>query len=1005
MTAQSSPSPIPSPIYPPAIHGMPQMPVALGKYDDDLDVGQLLQVLRRRWVVIGGVALAVSGAIWSWTLTRVPVFQGEFRVLVASVEDIDPSQELLRETAGPSTVVDYDTQIEVLKSPALLAPIARSLQTQYPGIAYSNLVGNLTISRLRDTKVLSVSYRHPDPQTIQNVLEEISNQYLEYSFEQRQANLQQGIQFVDDQLPELRERVQSLQIQMERFRQQYSILDPETRGNEISGLLATVEAQRQQLQAELAQAQSLFQTLQEQLDTTPEDAIADAALSESARYQALLTQIQQLEAEIAVESARYQPGAPQLLALEERRDNLLPLLETESARILGDRFIASEDQSAAYLTPTALNLNRELIESANNIQMLQARNRTLARIESDIKEEFDLVPALARQYTDLQRDLAIATESLNRFLTTRETLQIDAAQNSIPWQLIAPPNLPTTPISPNIPRNLTLGIVAGLLVGSAAALMAEKLDQVYHSPDDLKQAISLPMLGVVPYFPNIEQQTENLQKLARFNSSGFSGNPFESANGNSGTPNGHSGAILSENGEVTSAQSSIFLEAFRSVYTNIKFLETEQSIRSLVISSAVPNEGKSTTALYLARAAAMMGQRVLLVDADLRAPKHHGNLNLPNIRGLSNVLAEGLHVSQAVQPLALDAHLSVLTAGPQPPDPVKLLSSQRMQAVAADLTEHYDLVVYDMPPLLGFADSSVLAAHTDGMLLVVGLGHTERSALNRALDELKLSPVSLLGIVANGIKPYTTPGRNYSYYYQYYGDRSARPRQPAAVLSNRRKKPKPRPADPEPNGRPVAVAAPPQPEFQDTTIPVPPDSTSDPVPRPSDYPPSPPPAPSNGSNSEFDNIDPSRYAPAQRDEEFDGDAGPAIATIQSSFPALPTLSSKQWSIVGAIALTLSSALGWTLYHRSLKPTPEPSAEFAQAERLAESAVTKQDRASTAQDWAEIRDLWYEAAALMDDVPATDERYAQASDYSNQYREKGDSARRQVLLLIAPPLVD
>ncbi|NEQ96926.1 MAG: polysaccharide biosynthesis tyrosine autokinase, partial [Cyanothece sp. SIO2G6] len=815
-----------------------------------------------------------------------------------------------------------------------------------------------------------------------------------------------------------------LQVQLERFRQQYSILDPETRGNEISGLLATVEEQRQQLQAELAQAQSLFQTLQEQLDTTPEDAIADAALSESARYQALLTQIQQVESEIAVESARYQPGSPQLLALEERRDNLRPLLEEESARILGDRFIASDDPSSAYLTPTALDLNRELIQVANNVQMLQARNRTLARIESDIKQEFDLVPALARQYTDLQRDLAIATESLNRFLTTRETLQIDAAQNSIPWQLLAPPSLPTTPISPNIPRNLTLGIVAGVLVGTAAALMAEKLDQVYHSPDDLKQAVPLPLLGVVPHFAKIEQQTEHLQLSARLNRNGSSNafeSAFESAFDQHGTTNGHrpdsleSPSNKSDKTDEGAVQSSIFLEAFRSVYTNIKFLETEKPIQSLVVSSAVPGEGKSTTALYLARAAAVMGQRVLLVDADLRAPKHHENLHLPNIRGLSNIIAEGLDVHQTVQQSALDPNLSVLTAGPKPPDPVKLLSSQRMQAVVADLAGSYDLVVYDMPPLLGFADGSILATHTDGMLLVVGLGRTERAALDRALDELKISPVSILGVVANGIKPYTTPRRNHYHYYQYYGDRAPRSRNPAAVLTTLRKQAKSPQAHPAPVPSPVTGEAARNVPF--STPPLSPDQapTGHNTPSRSAPPASvplyePPPHIEEGQKSNSINGEspfgrettPTRYAPAQRDHEYD-EAEPAIATLRSPFPSLPALSPQQWSIVGAITLALSAAIGWPLYNRQIKPILNPSQEFAQAVQLAESAVAMKDTATSAQDWAKIRDLWYEAAALMDDVPETDERYAQASERSNEYRRNGDFARQQVLRLqFVPP---
>ena len=988
------------------------MPVALGQYEDDLDVGQILQILRRRWLVIGGVTLAVSGAIWSWTLTRTPIFQGEFRVLIESVDNANPSQELLLGDATSSSTVDYDTQIEVLKSPVLLEPIARALQPDYPDVTYSNLINNLSISRLRETKVLSVSYRHPNAQTIQDVLEEVSQQYLEYSFQQRQSSLQQGIQFVDDQLPELRDRVTALQVRLERFRQQYSILDPSTRGNEISSLLASVEAQRQALQAELAQAQSLYQTLQGQLKTTPEIALSDAALSESNRYQVLLDQIQELEAEIAVASARYQDDSPQLLALREQRDNLRPLLEAESARILGERFSQPGGQASGRLTETALELNRELISAANNVQMLQARNRTLARIESDIKEEFDLVPGLARQYTDLQRELNIATESLNRFLATRENLQIDAAQKSVPWQLISAPVVPTVPISPDIPRNLTMGVIAGLLMGSVAALLTEKLDQVFHSPDELKQAIPLPLLGIIPYLPEIQQQTRRLQMSAQFQ-----------RNGNSASMLG-SGASQEDYGidPGETIQASMFLEAFRSLYTNVKFLGTENPIQSIVVSSSIPGEGKTTSALYLARAAAILGQRVLLVDADLRSPKHHIQLNLTNIRGLSSAISESLDVMSMIQRSPMEPNLSVLTAGPKPPDPVKLLSSKRMQSLVRELNQHYDLVVYDMPPLLGFSDSSVLAAQTDGMILVVGLGKTERSALNQALDALKLSPVSILGVVANGIKSYTTPSHSNNSYYRYYSNRQNRQRvqaaQPVSLHSNERRNRAVSPAqaarDRLSNSVDASSAAYDSPHsVDDTSFPTGHPSSTDHSDVDYVY------DQQTGSSEAYAN---GNYADYAHDGESyagepQGDEVPPVAMVEPTFSPWRSLQPWQWAFAGVAALALSSIVGWMLYSRVInsatdpqppvsrpdtrptQPTTPSADPFADAVQLAQEALDATQTATTAQDWSKIAKLWQEASALMANVPESDSRFGQARERTAIYRSNGEYARQRVLQLL------
>ncbi|MEL6321353.1 MAG: polysaccharide biosynthesis tyrosine autokinase, partial [Cyanobacteria bacterium J06626_14] len=688
-----------------------------------------------------------------WTLTRTPIYRGEFRVLIESVDEANPSQELLLdERSSFGSTVDYDTQIEVLQSSALLQPITNELQERYPSVSVREIADNLSINRLRETKVLQISYRGTETQRIQDILEEIAQQYLEYSFEQRQASLSQGIEFVDDQLPELRDRVNNLQVQVERFRQQYSLLDPNSRGDDLSELISRVEDERQQLQTELSQARSLFQNLQDQLNVSPEEALAAATLSESPRYQSLLNQVQELEAQLAIDSAKYQPNSPQIAALRERRDNLLPILEAEAVDILGQRFaVGASDNVDGNLTPTSINLGRQLIDAANDVQMLQARSETLAQVEQGLKQEFALVPGLARQYTDMQRELSIATESLNRFLTTRETLQIDAAQKSVPWQLIAEPQTSPVPISPNIPRNLLLGILSGLALGGAAALLVEKLDQVYHSPEELKSATQLPLLGIIPFHPTLEES--------------FEPHPTKSLNG---TSDATTPVAVGEKGDRTTFRTSMFHEAFRSLYTNIRFLGTDAQIQAIVISSAVPSEGKSTLALYLARAASVMGQRVLLVDADLRSPQHHIRLGLPNIRGLSNLVSESFHIRDVIQSAALDENMDVITAGPVPPDPVKLLSSQRMQRLMEEFQEHYDLVIYDMPPIIGFSDSSLVAANTDGIVMVAGLGKTERSAISRALDEIKLSPASVLGVVANGIKAHTTRVYGYYNYHRYY---------------------------------------------------------------------------------------------------------------------------------------------------------------------------------------------------------------------------------------------
>ncbi|MFZ9739121.1 MAG: polysaccharide biosynthesis tyrosine autokinase, partial [Prochlorotrichaceae cyanobacterium] len=500
-----------------------------------------------------------------------------------------------------------------------------------------------------------------------------------------------------------------------------------------------------------------YALLQRQVGASPDVALASAALSESPNYQGLLKQVQELESKIATESARFQMDSPQIQSLMERRSNLVQLTEIEAQRVLGGSLSGGLNDR---MTSIPLDLTKQLVQVANKIQVLQVRGQALVAAENQLKQEFSIIPDLSRQYTDLQRQLEIATESLNRFLATQEQLQIEASQQAEPWQILAAPSASSTPISPGLSRNLLGGALAGLALGVAVGLLRDRMDYVFHSVEELKEVTRLPILGLLPHCRDIEQLQTGLAT-----SVGQQGSQIS--------------ALYRQPEETYS--SSPFQEAFRVLYSNLKFLSSDTSIRSVAISSSLPGDGKSTTSLYLAQAAAAMGQRVLIVDADMRRPQLHSRLGLSNMKGLSNILASGLSADDVIQ--LADANLSILTAGQIPPDPTKLLSSHRMASLVEQFENSFDLVIYDTPPLLGLADATLLAAHTDGLVLVVGLGKTDRSAFDNVLDHLKLSAVPLLGLVANGITESSNYSNGYYYYRSYYNNRPDEAKEKVARLA------------------------------------------------------------------------------------------------------------------------------------------------------------------------------------------------------------------------------
>jgi capsular exopolysaccharide synthesis family protein len=271
-------------------------------------------------------------------------------------------------------------------------------------------------------------------------------------------------------------------------------------------------------------------------------------------------------------------------------------------------------------------------------------------------------------------------------------------------------------------------------------LLAEKMDRVFHSPDELKDSTGLPILGRIPFEKKLKGRTTNpgaenaLEFEFERRSYGYSASPF--------------------------------LEAFRSLHANLHFLTPDHPIRSLAISSAVPGDGKSTTATFLAQAAAAMGQRVLLVDADLRRSQIHVATDLPNVWGLSNVISSEINADDVIQRSPVEDNLYVLTAGQVPPDPTRLLSSKKMQKLVERFQESFDLVIFDTPPMLGLADARLLATHVDGIVMVVGLGRTDRAVLTEVLYGLRMSRARVFGIIANGVKDYAASST--SYYQRYY---------------------------------------------------------------------------------------------------------------------------------------------------------------------------------------------------------------------------------------------
>lgn len=678
---------------------------------------EFLGLLQRRVVVIVGVATTVMiGVVINLILNPKPSeYESVFQMLVEPVTDdtkvVDIVKDANTNTSTKSTL-DYDSQILVLKSPQLIAGSINQLVKDYPYINYNYLIKSLNIVRIGETKILQVSYRSKNPLESQAVLEKLSQEYLDYSQEKRQTRLRQGIQFIDKELQPLRNRVEQIQRELQIFRQKYNFDSPESRAELIAGQIADLAKQKQTLELQLEQARANSAFLQSEEGKK-------AVLDSYPVYQALNSELRQLDIQLATTSVLLQDENPNMITLKEKRQKLVPIIEQESERYI----------------------QTKRAEATSALKSLKVNQQALEKSQQILEEQRQQLPILSRRYTELQRTLQIATESLNRFLSTRENLQIQISQTEMGWQLIKKPDLPTIPVvSSSIIRDVILGFAVSISSGIGAAFLLEKLDHTYHNARSLKDRVKIPLLGTIPFdnelYTGQSQAIKPQSPIIKLSDS---------------LPENLTGVVTVAEKDY-SKYSTQFVEALRVLYTNIQLLNSDRRIRSITVSSAMPGDGKSTIAFYLAQIATAMGQKVLLVDTDLRQPKIHTLSNLNNLWGLSSLITSNLPMEEVVRPLPTMSELSIVTAGPVPPDAAKLLSSEKMKRLMTDFQNSFDLVIYDTPPLVGLADASLVAPQTDGILMIVKIDQTERFVFERAVADLKFAPINLLGIVANGQK-------------------------------------------------------------------------------------------------------------------------------------------------------------------------------------------------------------------------------------------------------------
>ncbi|MDP3803001.1 GumC family protein [Brevundimonas sp.] len=686
--------------------------------------------LKYRFLIIGCfLGALVIGATLTLLMTPIYTAQATLQIdreaaRVLDTEDVVPRENMMQ---GEEF---FQTQYGLLRSRSLAERVIESL-----GLASSNealeamgvappevggtaaaqaahrraaalgaLQNNLSVSPVRGSRLVAIGYDNPNPVVAARIANGFAENFIQSNLDRKFESSSYAREFLEERIAQTKERLESAERQLVAYAANQQIINV---GEPSEG------------EAEGGSTQSL----------TSNNLVAlNSALAQ--------VRAQRVAAEERWRSAR----SSELMTLPEVLQNPSIQRLTEQRAVLD----AEYQQKLSVYQPDY----PEMVRLRAQIEEADGQIRTIAgNIRSSIRSQYEIAAnqerSLQAQVTGLTgdvldlRDRSIQYNILQRELDTTRTLYEGLLQrykevgvtggvtaNNISIVDLATP--PREPSKPNMLLNMALAALLGLGLGVLAALVLEALDETVATPDDVEKKLGVPVLGVVPLLEKGQTTADALADIR----SGFS-------------------------------------EAYYSLRTALQFSTPDGAPSSLLVSSARPAEGKSTTAYAVALNLARVGKRVLLVDGDLRNPSMHRMVGVENERGMSNLLSGSADLAGVVQRTRHE-NLFFIPCGPLPPNPAELWGGDRLRQFLAETRNNFDHVVFDGPPVLGFADAPMLAAAVNGVLFVLESRGTRRGQARGALRRIQVGRAHLLGAVLTKFNAKSTSYGGYDYAYDYH---------------------------------------------------------------------------------------------------------------------------------------------------------------------------------------------------------------------------------------------
>lgn len=708
----------------------------------DLNLSHYLLVVKRHWIpAVSIFAVTFALGIVAASLVK-PAYQAEGRLLfknssfkvvgsnlVPTTGDGGESGEL---KSLVSTQNPLSTQMEVITSRPLLQKTISQLQLKNKSgelLEPSELQAGLTSKIVGGADILQINYKNQYPQDVARIVNTLMSVYLENDIQVSRADAETTQQFMEKQLPKIQAAVADAEAALSKFKQQHRIVDLNEESRSAVSVLATLDNNLNAVRSELEQATAQSKELQKKIALNSQEALVVSAIGQSPGIQGILTQLQDVDRQLAVESSRFSDNNPLVLALKEKQSKLKGLLEQQIRTTIGDR--AKVPQGLLKIGELKQSLIADLLRAEVQQTGLVKKLASLQNSRTAYEKRVSVIPQLSQAQHQLERQLEVSQATQQSLLKKIQELQLAKNRNTSSARVISSAIAPTKPdAGPKLAIEV-LGGLLGAMLGTSAIAYLEIRDKSLKTVKQIDKIFGYTLLGVIPAAKNYKQPSRKRQPVAT---------TLEVA--------------------VRDTPQSLTSEMSRSIQANLRFLSTDKTLKTIAVTSSVANEGKSKVAANLAAAIAGLGQRVLLIDADLRVPYQHRFWKLPLKRGLSELVATKSKLKLQQLSWTVMDNLDILTAGSKPNHPLACLESPQMGLLLQQAQDLYDFVIIDTPPILVASDALTIGRMTDGLLLVSRPGVIDINTARAAREQLVMSHCDVLGVVVNGaIARYETEDR------------------------------------------------------------------------------------------------------------------------------------------------------------------------------------------------------------------------------------------------------